>query len=123
MSEDEKVIETALNANSQNDEKVEITAEIAAGDLNEKTLEIEWAAPFADCDFQDNDFILVKPKIKNVGNHKDVYNADAIEYFDDYRNSNGIIPNFGKRGPYVFSLHESLEIQRKTLISKMNMLG
>ena len=107
MSEDEKVIETALNANSQKDEKVEITAEIAAGDLNEKTLEIEWAAPFADCDFQDNDFILVKPKIKNVGNHKDVYNADAIEYFDDYKNSNGTIPYFGKTVRFLGSMNHS----------------
>ena len=90
MSKDDKIIETIFINNSQKDEKVEITAEIVAGDLKDKTLETEWDAPFADCDWRDNDFILVMPKIKNVENRIDVYNADAIEYFDDYKNSNGM---------------------------------
>lgn len=107
MSKDDKVIETVFIDNSQNYEKVEITAEIVAGDLKDKTLETEWTAPFADCDWRDNDFFLVMHKIKNVENHIDVYNADAIEYFDDYKNSNGIIPNFGKRVRFSGSMNHS----------------
>ena len=89
MSKDEKVIGTVFNDNSQKDEKIEITAEIVADDLKNKTLEVEWTAPFVDCDWRENDFVLAIPKVKNVKIHIDVDNPDAIEYFDDYKNSNG----------------------------------
>ena len=89
MSKDEKVIETVFNDNSQKDVEIETTAEIVADDLKNKTLEVEWTAPFVDCDWRDNDFVLAIPKVKNVKIHIDVDNPDAIEYFDDYKNSNG----------------------------------
>ena len=89
MSKDEKVIGTVFNDNSQKDEKIEITAEIVADDLKNKTLEVEWTAPFVDCDWRENDFVLAIPKVKNLKIHIDVDNPDAIEYFDDYKNSNG----------------------------------
>ena len=90
MSEEEKYTENASDDNSKKDEKIEIIAEIVADDLKDKTLETEWTAPFVGCDWQDNDFVLAMPKIKNVQMHMDVDNTDAIEYFDDYKNSNGM---------------------------------
>ena len=128
MSKDEKVIETVFNDNTQTDGKVEITAEIVADDLKNKTLEVEWTAPFVDCDWRDNDFFLAIPKVKNVQVHIDVDNPNAIEYFDDYKNSNGkffIKTDFGKFCPAkgaVFTFPETLKIQRNRSILKMNML-
>ena len=128
MSKGEKVIETVFNDNTQKDEKIETTAEIVAYDLKNKTLEVEWTAPFVDCDWRDNDFVLAIPKVKNVKIHIDVDNPDAIEYFDDYKNSNGkffIKTDSGKFCPVkrtVFTFPESLKIQRNRSILKMNML-
>ena len=128
MSKDEKVIETVFNDNTQTDGKVEITAEIVAEDFKDKTLEIEWTPPFVDCDWRDNDFVLAIPKVKNVQVHIEVDNPDAIEYFDNYKNSNGkffIKTDFGKFCPAkgaVFTFPETLKIQRNRSILKMNML-